>query len=158
MNSRCSAGLGWLHKALAELTHAEKELVWLQNLMCTRVAKILEALTKLGVPWIFQSTATSGKQASVLHLDEFKQLTSLKGVKQLRGVQCPYGALSASPLTMVFFLVDLEDMPDECRHELQVWYSQKNNTATMASHAPHSADDSFSSTQTTKSQMKVCSQ
>ena len=76
-------------------------------------------MTKLGLPWIFQSTATNGKQASVLHLDEVKQLLTNRQVKQMRGVQCPFGALSASPMTLVYHLIDLSDMPSDCRHEVK---------------------------------------
>ncbi len=82
---------------LNELTQAEKEKVRAQNIICTRTAMLLEEMTRLGLPWICQTTATNGKQASILHLDEIKQLISHKQVKHMRG----YSALSRpSPRTL----------------------------------------------------------
>ena len=76
---------------LAELTKAEKDLVRAQRIICTRMSKILEEMTLMNLPWICQTTATNGKQASILHLDEVKQLLKHKQVKHMRGVQCPLG-------------------------------------------------------------------
>ena len=70
-------------------------------------------------------------------------------------MQCPFGALSASPMTLVYHLIDISDMPSDCRHEVKVWYSGKNGSATMAAHMPVSANDTYTTEQTTKSQMKA---
>ena len=73
----------------------------------------------MNLPWICQTSATTGKQASILHLDEVKQLLKHKQVKHMRGFQCPFGSLSANPMTLVYHLVDMGDMSGECRHELR---------------------------------------
>jgi hypothetical protein len=44
---------------LAELTKVEKDLVRLQNIICTRVAKILDEMTRMNLPWICQTVATT---------------------------------------------------------------------------------------------------
>jgi len=71
---------------LAELSMADKELVKVQTIICTRVATILDEMTKLQLPWICQTTATSGKQASFLRLAEVQKLLKHTQVKQKRGV------------------------------------------------------------------------
>ena len=140
---------------LSELTMAEKEKVRAQNILCTRTAKLLDEMTLRSLPWICQTTATSGRQASILHLDEFKQLLNHKQVRHMLGVQCPFGALSANPMTIVYHLVDMMDMPSVCRHELRMWFSDSSGTATMAAHMPNAIGDTFSTEQKTKSQMKA---
>ncbi len=47
------------------------ELVRYENLICTRVATLLNLLTDIKVPWIFECKATSNSRASVTNLEEF---------------------------------------------------------------------------------------
>ena len=71
---------------------ADKERVKVQTIICTRVATILDEMTKLQLPWVCQTTATSGKQASFLRLAEVQKLLKHTQVKQKRGVQCSFWA------------------------------------------------------------------
>ena len=149
--------VGWPQRYdnLSELTMAEKEKVRAQNILCTRTANILDEMTSRSLPWICQTIATCRRQASILHLDEFKRLLNRKQVRHMPGVQCPFGALSANPMTMIYYLVHMMDMPSECRRELRMWHSDSICTATMAAHMPNAIGDTFSTSQKTKSQMKA---
>ena len=85
---------------LAELSIQEAALVRLQNLVCTRVARILNLLTDPRLPWIFETRATAKQKASVLYLDEYLELKKCDGIKAHRGTQCPFGAIACSAYGM----------------------------------------------------------
>ena len=57
-------------------------------------------------------------------------------------------------MTLVYNLVDMGDMPTDCRHELRTWFSGKDGTATMAAHMPLAKNDTFTTEQSTRSQMR----
>ena len=50
-------------KRYSNLTQADRDLVKVQEILCNRIATILEELTLLKLPWICQTAATAGKQA-----------------------------------------------------------------------------------------------
>ena len=137
---------------LAELSQADRDQVKLCEIISNRTAVILSELTRLKLPWICQTTATAAKQASFTALEKVKLLLGHRSVKHTRGVQCPFGALSASPMILIYNMVDLGDMPTDCRHELRTWFSGKDGTATMATHQPLAKNDTFTTKQSTPSQ------
>ena len=69
----------------------------IQEILCNRIAMILDELTLLNLPWICQTTATAGKQASFLQLDKVQQLLKHQTVKHTRGSSARLGPSPPAP-------------------------------------------------------------
>ena len=70
----------------------QKEKVRIHTLMAVGVAAALDLLTELRIPWLFETPAIHAGQVSMAHLDEFRALLKMEGVKHTIGMQCPFGA------------------------------------------------------------------
>ena len=68
----------------------------LHNLVALRIAKVLNLMSILGRPFVYEVAAVRSDQVSVAHLDEYVELMSLKEVTHTVGVQCSFGALPSA--------------------------------------------------------------
>ena len=127
-----------------DLKPKTREKVRSQILVCIRVATILMIFLEMELPFIFETAEFQEKQTSVLHLDEYVRLRAGIGVTLRRGVQCYFGALSSKPTSWLHFKVDLDDMPDTCKHLPVAWYSDMTNTRHVSSHPPTSGKITYS--------------
>lgn len=130
-----------------------RENVRTQIQVCTRVATILQSCTVMKIPFIFETAGFHEKQTSVLHLDEYRISRATMGVFIKRGAQCFFGAVSSKPTSWPYFMVNMDDRPDVCKHPPMNWYSGMTNTVTVSSHPPTSGKVTYSSTPRTAEQL-----
>ena len=102
-------------------------------------------LCDLLTSWIFEAPACFDNQVSVLQFDEYIQLLPRSGVTHRKGAQCPFGALSSKLTSWVYFMVDMDDMPDKCPYQMRKWYCDSDrHRSTLARHPPTTGMDTYS--------------
>ena len=116
---------------------ADNERCRKHNIYLVNIARTLRLLAGKGIPWILGIPFHHADLVSALDLDEYISLLKFKGVSQIRGVQCPFGAPAATPTTFISFGVDIQDMPTACPHPLRRWkYPDSRHCSTLARHPP----------------------
>ena len=105
------------------------------------------------LPFIFETAKFHEKQTSVLPLDEYIIIRATMGVSLKREVQCSFGALSSKPTSWLYFMVNMDDMPDACKHPRVNWYSDMTNSVRGSSHPLTSGKVTYISTPRTAEQL-----
>ena len=114
--------------------------------MAVRVAEALDLLTELRIPWLFETPAIHAGQVSMAHFDEFKALIKMDGVRHTIGLQCPFGAPSPKPTSWIYYLMELEGMPNKCEHLKRTWHNDRTGIITFSRHMPTAGRDTYSLT------------
>ena len=124
----------------------QKEKVRIHTLMAVRVATALDLLTELRIPWLFETPAIHAGQVSMAHLDEYRALLKMDGVKHTIGLQCPFGAQSSKPTSWIYYLMELDGMPNKCEHLKRTWHNNRIGVIIFSRHMPTAGRDSHSLT------------